>query len=271
MFWSDDNINNFVYKKLADGDNMYNVLFKYNHSLEKADAIRYFILYEFGGIYLDFDVEFFNSILPYLNRGYPCMMTRDPPEQAYLFGNMETVVSNALMMCLPGHPFMRLVIDSLPDFMKLKLNVVFTTGPFFLTEIYNRYRTKMASIDKEIANICARDASLHPNCVHVEDESVFEDNQYLHLQKIKRMCLGDISTKPASIQKRCRDMIARLKTYGSMVRRGVPPQRLGIHHHLNLGHVNGGLAASASDFDFRLGIEGYWEVNKENKMHYIKV
>ena len=53
MFWSDDNINNCVHKKLEDGDNMYNVLFKYDHSLEKADAIRYFILYEFGGLYLD--------------------------------------------------------------------------------------------------------------------------------------------------------------------------------------------------------------------------
>lgn len=52
------------------------VLKKYSHPLEQSDSVRYAVLYEFGGVYVDMDVEFVAPIENYLDRGYPCVFKK---------------------------------------------------------------------------------------------------------------------------------------------------------------------------------------------------
>jgi mannosyltransferase OCH1-like enzyme len=107
-----------------------NTLTAYN--IQRADAIRYFVLHKFGGIYMDLDIGcrahpgplmHFESILP---------VTK------------PVGVSNDLLFSAPATPFMDLVINSLETFNHewLWMNyptVMFSTGPMFISAIYSMW------------------------------------------------------------------------------------------------------------------------------------
>ena len=69
---------------IADRYPQYVPLFQsYSDPLERADAIRYFILYEFGGIYADLDMEFLKPLDSLLNQGYPYILGDEPYVQTW--------------------------------------------------------------------------------------------------------------------------------------------------------------------------------------------
>lgn len=109
----------------------------YQEGIRRADALRYVILYEFGGVYADMDVESLQNLDPML-RKYACFLPQEPYEHPILYGNFEHLVINAVMGCSAQHPFMKKLIDNLPFFSHM-WNVLDSTGPHFLTSIYKRY------------------------------------------------------------------------------------------------------------------------------------
>lgn len=108
--------------------NLFNTAF----TIQRADAIRYFVLHKYGGIYMDLDIGcrahpgpllHFESILP---------LTK------------PVGVSNDLMFSAPKTPFMDLVINSLETFNHEWLfmpypTVMFSTGPMFISAIYSMW------------------------------------------------------------------------------------------------------------------------------------
>lgn len=48
---------------------------------EMTDVMRYFILYEFGGVYMDLDMEVVRPITSFIRRGYPCVLSEEHPIQ----------------------------------------------------------------------------------------------------------------------------------------------------------------------------------------------
>lgn len=109
----------------------------YPEGIRRADALRYVILYEFGGVYADMDMESLKTLDPIL-RKYACFVPQEPYEHPILYGNFEHLVINAVMGCRAKHPFMKMVMDNLPFFSHM-WNVLDSTGPHFLTNIYKRY------------------------------------------------------------------------------------------------------------------------------------
>ena len=142
VFWTDSSILAFI----ADRFPSFLPLFRrYSHALERADAVRYFIMYEFGGVYADLDVGFIRSLSPLLQREYPCLLGAEPPVQTAVLFNVPRSVSNALLLCRPRHPFFRLAIDSLAASQAVarsdpEFQIVFSTGPFFLQQVLERYQ-----------------------------------------------------------------------------------------------------------------------------------
>ena len=112
----------------------------YTEGIRRADALRYVILYEFGGVYADMDVESLQSLDPML-RKYACFVPQEPYEHPILYGNFEHLVINAVMGCRKRHPLMKQLINNLPYFSHM-WNVLDSTGPHFLTNIYLRYTTE---------------------------------------------------------------------------------------------------------------------------------
>lgn len=103
----------------------------YTYPIQRADAIRYFILYHYGGIYLDLDIGCLRPLDPLLT--YPVILPKTIP----------VGVSNDLIFAEARHPFMEQTIHGLMGFdHSWVLNyptVMFSTGPMFLSAQYGLY------------------------------------------------------------------------------------------------------------------------------------
>jgi inositol phosphorylceramide mannosyltransferase catalytic subunit len=109
----------------------------YPHPIQRADAVRYFLLHHFGGLYIDLDFLCLKAIDPLL-AGQNCVLGLEPTEHCREF-QVEQIVCNALMAATPSHPFFAHLIDQLPRYAQRSDTVqpvLETTGPFMLTNVY---------------------------------------------------------------------------------------------------------------------------------------
>lgn len=125
MLWTDASSREFIaqhYQWFLD------TFDSYTYPIQRADAIRYFILYHYGGVYLDLDVGCKRRLDELLV--YPVILPKTIP----------VGVSNDLMFSEKGHPFMEQTIHNLITFdHNWVLNyptVMFSTGPMFLSAQY---------------------------------------------------------------------------------------------------------------------------------------
>ena len=103
----------------------------YTYPIQRADAIRYFVLYHYGGVYVDLDIGCLRPMDPLLI--YPAILPKTIP----------VGVSNDLMFAAKGHPLLEQTIHNLINFdHSWVLNyptVMFSTGPMFLSAQYGLY------------------------------------------------------------------------------------------------------------------------------------
>lgn len=130
-FWTDESGRQFIKEHfsaeaLANYDS-------YMFPIQRADALRYYVLYHYGGVYLDLDI----GCLAALDRRH---ITHYP------FGLAATVpigFSNDFIMARRGHPFLLHLIERLAAYNQWYINyyltVMYSTGPMFLTINYIEY------------------------------------------------------------------------------------------------------------------------------------
>lgn len=103
----------------------------YKHPIQRVDAIKYFILNHYGGIYLDLDVSCRKALRPLLD--FPAWFPRASP----------LGVNNDIMASRPGHPLMWYMIDNLKRRDKNLLfpwvTVFWTTGPKYTSDILQTF------------------------------------------------------------------------------------------------------------------------------------
>ncbi|KAG6821615.1 hypothetical protein H0H93_000124 [Arthromyces matolae] len=103
----------------------------YTYPIQRADAIRYFVLHHYGGVYLDLDIGCLRPVDPLLV--YPVILPKTIP----------VGVSNDLMFAQKGHPFLEQTIHNLVTFDHSWIlnypTVMFSTGPMFLSAQYGLY------------------------------------------------------------------------------------------------------------------------------------
>ncbi len=140
-FWSDESGREFIAKHfsaeaLANYDS-------YVFPIQRADALRYYVLYYYGGVYLDLDI----GCLAALDR---VGVTRYP------FGLASTVpigFSNDFMMARARHPFLKHLIERLARhnhwYINYYLTVMYSTGPMFLTINYLEYMREQERGDSD--------------------------------------------------------------------------------------------------------------------------
>ena len=100
----------------------------YPYSIQRVDAVRYFILHKFGGIYIDLDMGCNRELTFMREYGFTAPLT-------YPIG-----ISNDVMAAQPGNAYLERVIHRLQYwnhwlFIKY-IQVMFSTGPMFLTGQY---------------------------------------------------------------------------------------------------------------------------------------
>lgn len=114
----------------------------FTYNVQRWDAIRYLILDKIGGMYVDFDYESL-SPMDKLLQNKTCCFAEEPESHRKVFKReVEQVFNNALMMSIPGHPFMKKIINNIFSSKMLNfegpkdLCVLNTTGPWFLIDLY---------------------------------------------------------------------------------------------------------------------------------------
>jgi len=125
MLWTDELSRQFIAKEYPWFLQTFD---SYPYPIQRADAIRYFVLYHYGGVYMDIDIGCNKSMDPLLYF------------QVVLPATIPVGVSNDLMMAEKNHPFMNLVIHNLITFDHSYGSnyptVMFSTGPMFVSAQY---------------------------------------------------------------------------------------------------------------------------------------
>lgn len=121
--WTDEDLDELIKTKFPW---FYETFTGYPNKINRIDAARYFILYEYGGIYADMDFEClknFESLITWDNVSIaesPCR-------------NEGETHQNALMISPPKHRFW-LKVFKLLDKNKKQPNVLYCTGPQIIIE-----------------------------------------------------------------------------------------------------------------------------------------
>jgi mannosyltransferase OCH1-like enzyme len=122
--WTDADVANFSFRNKAVYDQAKNFG-------EKADILRYEILYSFGGIYADIDFE---CLKPFDSIAQTCEFFVGVENGSH----PGPCVGNALIGSIPRHPILKYCIDSIPlssqdhDLWR----IVTETGPHHLTKCF---------------------------------------------------------------------------------------------------------------------------------------
>ena len=119
---------------------------------QKVDFIRYCILYEIGGVYVDMDVTTLKSMDALLNEynEYECLVSniRLSTFESYIFIKHKECINNGVIVCKPNSNFMLNLINNIHIDNKCRLFehrsmcINRTTGPYLFTKIYNEYENK---------------------------------------------------------------------------------------------------------------------------------
>lgn len=121
---------------------------RFPYNIQRADAIRCFILRDYGGVYSDMDILPIKNLEPYL---------KGVSADAILVysGNVDTY-TNSFMASRPGSPFWDKVIASMmegniPWYAWLKHTYIMeTTGPGLLNRVAKGYLGVIANLPREV-------------------------------------------------------------------------------------------------------------------------
>ena len=113
----------------------------YPEAIMRADAVRYFLLYHYGGLYADLDMECLRPMDPFISEK-GLILGLEPAEHLKTEDSrargFTRIVGNALMGSTPGHPFWEHVFKLLVEFHKAP-GPLDATGPYMLTRALDSY------------------------------------------------------------------------------------------------------------------------------------
>ena len=95
---------------------------------ERSDIIRLEVLYRFGGVYVDTDVECLRPIDPLLDEGTD-----------FFVGAVQGKVENAVIASAAGHPILERALRELRPVTEYGVDLTRGTGPWFLTALLREY------------------------------------------------------------------------------------------------------------------------------------
>ncbi|CAF1304615.1 unnamed protein product [Rotaria sordida] len=116
----------------------------YQHDMQRIDAMKYLLLFHFGGIYIDLDVkcnvqDIITSMLPLDKQDYE-------PDIIFHMGTEGISANTDIIAAKKFHPFFKLAISQLKTanrwFYLYHLTIILSAGPTFLYGIYKQFPLK---------------------------------------------------------------------------------------------------------------------------------
>jgi len=141
ILWTDEMNREFISKNYSYFLPIYD---NYTYNIQRADAVRYFILYHYGGLYVDLDFKCFKNI-DILLEGRECVFGIEPYVHNKGF-NRPYIICNAFMASTRKNDFLSNVCLNLQKASMNQqfsiLDILETTGPLILTDVYLNYQNK---------------------------------------------------------------------------------------------------------------------------------
>ncbi len=115
-FWMDSDSRNFVIDNVSQiSDFIYNDWNIFTEG-KMSEVLRYVILYKYGGIFAELDVEFLKPLDEKVLQ-HPCIIAQEPTVNSYLLNDHKAldraIDSNVIIICRPKHPFLKFVIQKI--------------------------------------------------------------------------------------------------------------------------------------------------------------
>ncbi|TIM49069.1 MAG: cell surface protein [Mesorhizobium sp.] len=131
VLWDDDDNREFIKSEFPW---FYEFYMRYPGEIYRADVVRYFFLYRYGGIYADLDVECLRSLDGLRREGDVMLgqMGTDPDHS----------IPNAIMASKPKEEFWLLVIWIILQIKDLQRSPEYVTGPAILKSAVDLYHAK---------------------------------------------------------------------------------------------------------------------------------
>jgi mannosyltransferase OCH1-like enzyme len=102
----------------------------------RGDLLRYQVMYDLGGVYLDVDFECLGQLDPFLDR--EVLLARERPDS----------VAPGIMGSVAGHPFFKAMLDRQEEFIcSHPGEAIHQTGPCYLTAMYESWTPKFKIVD----------------------------------------------------------------------------------------------------------------------------
>ena len=208
-FWTQDDIKCFLRHKYPNYVKLYS---NYSAMIFKTDVMRYFVLYDIGGIYLDLDVECLQPLDVWTTLS-AAILSHETYEQVFLMRQRtKPNVMTTILASRPHHPFYKLLQLNLEKYHKMKpMDVLHSTGPYFLDDIYNLY-ISLRNLSKSEDDILV----LHPK---------YWLPTYDNLMSMEKLCSScELLVRNADILQLCAQ--AKKKAF-----RNIPDQDSYLKHH----------------------------------------
>ena len=145
IFWTGRGGQQLVQRAFPGYKSLYQ---NYSSELHRFKVDRFFVLYHFGGIFADLDVESLRPLDKLIDR-YSCVLTEQPLiHQALLFDQKSpNYVVTSFMACSPRHPFLKFVLEMLETYQPYDSNIEpsierieKSVGSLFLGDVLQLYK-----------------------------------------------------------------------------------------------------------------------------------
>jgi mannosyltransferase OCH1-like enzyme len=142
VFWTDEMNRQFIKENFPFFLKIYDA---YISNIQRVDAVRYFVLFKYGGMFIDLDFECLQNITSII-KDAECVFGKEPDEHC-LIHNKSIIVSNAFMATVPGHDFFDVICSEIAHGNEHVTDhpndrILETTGPFLLSRLYMNYERK---------------------------------------------------------------------------------------------------------------------------------
>jgi mannosyltransferase OCH1-like enzyme len=145
----------------------------YAFPIQRADSLRYFVLYHYGGIYLDMDT-WCNKSIPIENLEIDAVT-----EYALFKSTLPTGVTNDFLITSARHPVYAAAVTKLPVYNSITrawarwqpyCAIMISAGPMFLTMVAKDYLLQQASLPSQTIGV-VNQTELSPYITDLESSS----------------------------------------------------------------------------------------------------
>lgn len=162
--WTDEDNRNLIKNKYSWFLPIYDA---YPHVIQRVDVARYFILYEYGGVYSDLDIYPIKPIDEYVSG----------TEEAYFsLSSNYRCFTNSIMASKKGAPFWLEVFEELkigkipfPANLSRHFTIMCTTGPMMLDKVILKHYNTLGFLPVGFRNYATNEridlANLKPNTI----------------------------------------------------------------------------------------------------------